>query len=229
MATVIVALVLIAYPNMLALLCARKGWDQWQAFSIGNTLLTLALLCYAIAAGLLSAVWGTVTWRGVALGAGAGLVPLAVILTLMLLPGQLGRDIVASGIGAISTRRFVYRLCVQVAVTTVLCEEFAFRGVLYALLARSLEWPWALAWSAIIFGLWHSALQYSGFSSQSGAARWAATIGGTLVYALLGLLLVLVRHYGDGLLAPIIAHGLLDVGMFAGMYVRRQSLAANTA
>lgn len=227
MAPILVALLLIVYPNLLALLCARRGWDQWHAFSIGNTLLALALLAGVAAGGLLPAVWGQAGAGSVALGALIGLAPLAVILALLFLPGQLGLDIVASGIDGVATKQFVYRVGVQVALTTVLCEEFAFRGVLYALLSRAASVPWTVALDAIVFGLWHFTLQYAGFSSQRGPARWAAACGGACVYALLGVLLALARDGTGGLLAPIVAHGVLDICMFVGMFVRRRQFAAN--
>ena len=59
---------------------------------------------------------------------------------------------------------------------------------------------------------------------QRCVARLAATCGGTAVYTLLGLLLGLVRQATGGLLAATIAHGVLDVLMFAGMVVRRRQL-----
>lgn len=229
MAAAIVALLLVAYSNVMALLAARRRWDQWHAFSAGNTLLTLGLLIYAAASGLLAAVWGNASGQGVVIGLLAGAVPLAVIVTLMFLPGQLGRDIVASGIGDVSARLFAYRLAVQVALATVVAEEFCFRGVLYVLLARSVTTAWAIGLDAAAFGLWHLMLQYNGFASQQGLARWLASAGGVLVYALLGLLLALVRHATGGLLAPLLAHGVLDVLMFAGMYVRRRQLSASAA
>ena len=203
---------------------ARRAWDQWHAFTVGNTALGLVLLIYATHSHLLAAVWGQVTLRGVLLGILAGLVPLAVILVLMFRPGRLGRDIVASGIGAITTRHVVYRLCVQVGFATVLCEEFAFRGVLQVVLLRTLSVPWALGLDAVVFGLWHAALLYNGCAGRHGVARLAATGGGTALYTLLGFLLALVQQAAGGLLAAIIAHGVLDVLMFAGMVVRRRQL-----
>jgi uncharacterized protein len=203
---------------------AWRAWDQWQAFTMGNTALGLVLLIYATHSRLLDAVWGQVTLWGVLLGILAGLVPLTVILVLMFRPGQLGRDIVASGIGAITTRHVVYRLCVQVGLTTVLCEEFAFRGVLQVLLLRTLSVPWALGLDAAVFGLWHTALLYNGCAGRRGVARLAATGGGTAVYTLLGLLLALVRQAAGGLFAAIIAHAVLDTLMFVGMVVRRRQL-----
>jgi membrane protease YdiL (CAAX protease family) len=203
---------------------ARRAWDQWQAFTVGNTALGLVLVIYATCSHLLAAAWGQVTLRGVLLGILAGLVPLAVILVLMFWPGRLGRDIVASGLGAITTRHAVYRLCVQIGLATVLCEEVAFRGVLQVLFLRTVSVPWALGLDALVFGLWHAALLYNGCAGRRGVARLAATGGGTALYTLLGLLLALVRQVAGGLLAAIIAHGVLDALMFAGMVVRRRQL-----
>ena len=191
---------------------------------MGNTALGLVLVIYATHSHLLAAVWGQVTLRGVLLGILAGLVSLTIILVLMFRPGQLGRDIVAAGIGVITTQHVVYRLCVQVGLTTVLCEEFAFRGVLQVLLLRTLSVPWAVGLDAVVFGLWHTALLYNGCAGRRGVARLAATGGGTALYTLLGLLLALVRQAAGGLLAAIIAHGVLDVLMFAGMVARRRQL-----
>jgi len=191
---------------------------------VGNTALGLVLLIYATRSRLLAAAWGQVTLGSVLLGALAGLVPLTVILVLIFRPGQLGHDIVASGLGAIPARHVAYRLCVQVGLTTVLCEEFAFRGVLQVLLLRTLSVPWALGLDGVVFGLWHAALLYNGCTGRRGVARLAATGGGTAVYMLLGLLLALVRQAAGGLLAAIIAHGVLDVLMFAGMVLRRRQL-----
>lgn len=221
-AALVVSLVLIVYPNALAVLCWRWGWDQWHAFMLGNTLLGLGLLLYTFHAGLWSAVWGRVSGAGLWAGAAAGAVPLLVILALMALPGQLGRDIVASGIGEISVPRFWYRVGVQVALSTVLCEEFAFRGLLQALLAPLLPASGAVLLGAAIFGLWHTALQYNGFASQRGLTRLGATVGGTVVYGFLGALLGFIRLRSGGLASAIVAHGILDLGMFVGMLVRRQ-------
>ncbi len=226
MAALIIAAALVAYANALPWLVERRGWDQWGAFTIGNAALTAALFFYALVSGLLPAVWGRVGADGLALGAAAGLVPLAVILTLMFLPGSLGRDIVASGIGKIPPRRFLYRVGVQVALTTVVCEEFAFRGVLQVLLARVVGAPYVVGLDAAAFGLWHTTLQYNGFAHQSRLARVGATVGGTILYALLGFVQALVRQRTDSLLAAIVAHGVLDVLMFVGMYVRRGRLTA---
>lgn len=208
----------------MAVASQRQRWDQWHAFMVGNALLGCALAAYTLGTGSWTAVWGDTNLRGLAAGALAGGAPLVVILVLMLLPGQLGRDIVASGIGDIGAGRFVYRVAVQVAITTVLFEEFAFRGLLQALMLQSLPASRAVAYSAVVFGLWHTGLQYYSFASQRGLTRLGATLGGTLVYGLLGVLLALVRQRTGGLAPAIVAHGVLDVFMFVGMFVRRSTM-----
>lgn len=219
------AVILVAYPNLLAYLSARRCWDQWHAFMIGNSILGALYLAYALHAGILPAVWGRVSGPGLLLALAVGLIPLVVILTAIFLPGQLGRDIVASGIGTISTNHFVYRVLVQVALTTVVCEELLFRGVLQALLVRAAGARTGVLLDAAVFGLWHATLQYNGFTSARGLARWGAALGGTGVYGLLGFVLAIVRQSAGGLLAAIVAHGVLDVCMFIGMYARRRQLA----
>lgn len=223
-AAALIALVLILYPNAMAVASHRQRWDQWHAFMVGNVILGCALVAYTLGSGSWQAIWGHTSAGGLAAGAVAGGVPLVVILALMLLPGQLGRDIVASGIGAIGVGRFVYRVAVQVAITTVLFEEFAFRGLLQTLLVQSLPTSRAVAFSALVFGLWHTGLQYYSFASQRGLTRLGATLGGTLVYGLLGVLLALVRQRTGGLAPAIVAHGVLDVFMFIGMFARRSTM-----
>lgn len=226
MDALVVAFGLILYPNALAAVVARRRWDQWRAFMLGNTALTLVLFIYAALAGLLPSIWGVVTGGGLLLGLIAGLVPLASI-TGLIFGGSpaVSRDIVASGIGDLLPRALVYRIGVQVALTTVLCEEFAFRGVLQVLLTHVVSISNAVLLAALIFGSWHIVLQYNGLASLKGIARLGASLGGAVLYTLLGLELSLVRQGAGGLLAPIITHGVLDVLMFAFMVVRRDGLA----
>ena len=217
----VVALVLVVYPNVMAVLAARRQWDQWQAYTIGNTILAAALLLYALSCGVLPAAWGTPTPAGVLLGAEAGLIPLLVIVAAICAPGAFGRDIIASGIGDIDGRALLYRIGVQVALVTVCVEGFVFRGVLYALLARVASVSWTVVLDAVCFGLWHVVLQYNGFTAQRGLSRVATAAGASTAYGLLGLLLALVRASSGALLPALVAHGLLDIVMFGAMYLRR--------
>jgi membrane protease YdiL (CAAX protease family) len=174
-----------------------------------------------LALGQWSAVWGTTDGRGLLLGALAGAVPLAVILSLALFAGRLGQDIIAMSVGRLVGWPFVYRLAVQVALATVVCEELAFRGLLFVLFAHELPQALAIVVGAFVFGIWHLTLQYNGLVGQRGIARWLAALAGVLMYSALGCLLVLVRIAGGGLAAPLAAHGVLDLGMFIGLYLLR--------
>ncbi len=218
----ITAIVLVLYPNILALLTARAGWDQWRAFTIGNGVLTVLCSILVTLGPGWPAVWGHVDGRGLLLGALAGAVPLVVILAFALTAGRLGQDIIAMSIGGLVGWRFAYRLAVQVALATVVCEELAFRGLLFVLLGRTLSGAAAFVAGAGVFGLWHFTIQYNGLVGQRGMARLLAALAGVLAYTALGGLLVLVRIAGGGLAAPLMAHGVLDLGMFLGLYVLRE-------
>ncbi len=57
--------------------------------------------------------------------------------------------------GDMSAGRLVFQALVEVPFGTVLFEEIAFRGVLFAMLARRYGLIWAIVGSALLFGLWH--------------------------------------------------------------------------
>ena len=213
--------IVIVYPNALAVLAGRRGWDQWHAFMIGNAGLAIALALYAHASGFWQPAWGRFRAAQLWQGAVTGLIPLVVVLALIFLPGRLGRDIVRAGIGNIPPLQFAFRLVVQIGFATVLCEELAFRGVLFVLLNRTFATPYTVALDAAAYGRWHVVLQLNAFAGQQGVRRAAAAAGGVIAYGLLGVALAVLRQRAGGLAAPIVAHGLLDIGMFAGMYLRR--------
>lgn len=219
---VIIGLVLITYPNVLALVVARRSWDQWASFTTGNLILITALSGYVQVSGRWSTVWGSVSARGLWIGIAAGTVPLAVIVALIFGTQGLSADIVKAGIGEISRNRFLLRMGVQVAIATVLCEELAFRGVLQSMLTGVISPALTMGVVGMAYGLWHAVLQYNAFSSRRWVARAAASAGGVAIYTLLGLLLALTREMTGGLAAPLAAHGVLDIAMFAAMYARRR-------
>ena len=78
--------------------------------------------------------------------------------------------------------------------------------------------------SGVTFGLWHTVLQYQSYKGQRQAIRLCATVGGVIAYATLGSLLSYLRQADGSIVAPIVAHGALDLGMFALMVVRRRQL-----
>jgi len=86
----------------------------------------------------------------------------------------------AAGVGGVAAGRLAYRLVVQVLICTVLFEELAFRGLLYALLVGMMGQGSRLAMvgTTASFGLWHSALladMFAGWKIGRRLARLART------------------------------------------------------
>ena len=112
--------------------------------------------------------------------------------------------------------RAAFRATVVIPLTTVLPEEFAFRGVLPALLTRRFGARPAGILTAGLFGLWHVLPGLAGGGAANdavtgvlGADRRAAVVrvGGTvLVTTGGGLVLGEVRRRSGSLLAPILLH-----------------------
>jgi membrane protease YdiL (CAAX protease family) len=96
---------------------------------------------------------------------------------------------------------------------TVLFEEVAFRGVLWALLVDAAGAGWATAGTALLFGAWHvlPALDLAGTNAAAAGSgrgqRRAAVVLGTVVFtAAAGVLFAALRLGSDSLLAPALLH-----------------------
>ena len=96
---------------------------------------------------------------------------------------------------------------------TVLFEEVAFRGVLWALLEDAAGTGWAAAGTALLFGIWHvlPALDLARTNAAATGAgrgrRRAAVVLGTVAFtAAAGVLCAGLRSGSDSLLAPALLH-----------------------
>lgn len=122
---------------------------------------------------------------------------------------------------AVSLPRAVVRAFAVIPLTTVLPEEYAFRGVLIGLLTRRFGPLRALVLSSALFGLWHvlPGLAGAGAANESldrvvGSGKvgtWrvgaALRVGGTvLVTTVGGLWLGSIRQRSGSLLAPVLLH-----------------------
>ncbi len=108
----------------------------------------------------------------------------------------------------------IRRAAVTVPLGTVLWEEIAFRGVLWAGLRNRWGASLATAGSSLLFGVWHAlpALRFAETNdgAESVASGTAAVIGTVLVTMVVtgaaGILLCEMRRRSDSLLAPIGLH-----------------------
>lgn len=105
-----------------------------------------------------------------------------------------------------------YQTLLRIPVGTVLLEEVAFRGVLYAMLRHCAGTGWATAVSATMFGLWH-VLPAAGLVRDNPVAarvfdrrRALVVPGSVLATALAGVLLCELQRRSGSLLSPFALH-----------------------
>ncbi|CAL9290478.1 CPBP family intramembrane glutamic endopeptidase [Streptomyces olindensis] len=169
-------------------------------------------------------------WDGLALsdlgldraGARRGLrwVPLltgAVLLVLvLLLVVPAGQDVFRDARAVdLSLGQVLWRALVRVPFGTVLLEETAFRGVLWAMIRRRRGTAWATAVSSLLFGLWHI-MPSRGLNRSNtavgeifggGSAGVVPAVTAAIVAMIAaGAVLCELRRRSGGLLAPAALH-----------------------
>jgi uncharacterized protein len=199
---------------------------------LNNRLLPQAYVptCMA-AAGLLVllARWDGCSWEELGLGTGAlrsglrwaGLLVAAVLLAYAAaawLPAT--REAFAdTRATSLSGTEVLWQLLVRIPLGTALFEEVAFRGVLYAMLARRRGARAAVAGSSLLFGLWHvlpslglrqanaAVADLLGTGTAGAVVAVAGAAAGT---ALAGVVFCELRRRSGGLLAPFALHWALN-------------------
>jgi membrane protease YdiL (CAAX protease family) len=162
------------------------------------------------------------TWRRGLLWAGASfLIVIAVYTILLVTPLDVVLDDSRYEGG---WRQAWLTALVTVPLATVLWEEVAFRGVLWAQLRHYWSTRTATIVSSLLFGVWHAipALRFADSNQAAGtvADGNTATIGTVVVTivatAIGGVILCEVRRRSDSLLAPIGLHWAINgVGVIA--------------
>jgi membrane protease YdiL (CAAX protease family) len=138
------------------------------------------------------------------------------IVFLLLLAVPAGREAFRDARAVdLSAGQLVWRVFVRVPFGTVLLEEVAFRGVLWAMLRRRYGTAWATAVSSLLFGLWHL-LPSRGLNRSntavatafgSGSADAAATVAAAVAAMVAaGVILCELRRRSDSLPAPAALH-----------------------
>jgi membrane protease YdiL (CAAX protease family) len=106
----------------------------------------------------------------------------------------------------ISAGQLWLKTLVVIPIGTVVLEELAFRGVLLGLLHRLTSTAKAVAFAAVLFGLWHVPTAWNTASGQSHPARIAAVAGTVVATTVAGLVFCFLRIRSRSLLAPMLAH-----------------------
>ena len=152
------------------------------------------------------------TWASGLRWGGAAAVVVAVGYGIAaLIPGVAGA---VAGDGA-SWPDALLKALVIIPLTTVIPEEFAFRGVLWGLLRRQSGRRVATAVSSVLFGLWHVLPALGGGAANDsvagvlgdGVAGAVLRVAGTVLFTgLAGVLFCELRARSGSLLAPILLH-----------------------
>jgi membrane protease YdiL (CAAX protease family) len=190
--------------------------------------LTAAAAFVALARGL-GAAWTDIGLRRERLGRGVG-VGLAAAVPIA--------AVVAAGVAVPATRRYfadqrvigvgagatVFDVLVRIPIGTAVCEEVIFRGALLGVALRHRTPITAVAISSLMFGLWHVFptldtlhLNPVGSLVEGSALRTAgAVVGVVAVTAAAGAGFSWLRLRANSVVAPIIAHSVLNTAAFLG-------------
>jgi membrane protease YdiL (CAAX protease family) len=158
------------------------------------------------------ALYRGLRWSAVLVGA-----VLAVFLAGLALPvtREAFEDERAAGL---TVGELLWRVLVRVPVGTVLLEEIAFRGVLWAMVRRRRGTAWATAVSSSLFGLWH-VLPSRGLSRANAAVSVLGTgptgtvlsvAAAVVATTAAGVGLCELRRRSGSLLAPASLHWALN-------------------
>ncbi|GEC08403.1 abortive infection protein [Streptomyces spinoverrucosus] len=144
------------------------------------------------------------------------LVGAVVAVCLLLLAFPAGREVFRDARAAgLSAGQLLWAVLVRVPLGTVLLEETAFRGVLWAMIRRRCGTAWATVGSSLLFGLWHvlpsrglgRANAAVGTAFGGGSAGMAATVAVAVVAMVAaGAVLCELRRRSGSLLAPAALH-----------------------
>lgn len=151
--------------------------------------------------------------RGLRLGAAAAAVLVVVLIVVAALPAT--RDLFADRrVDQHSVTLLLYHTLVRIPLGTVVLEETLFRGALLGLALRRWSPPVAVAFSSVLFGLWHllPARGVSGFNpvvataTQGTLRHGLAIILAVAATALAGAVFCWLRLRARSLAAPAMLH-----------------------
>ena len=180
----------------LLLVVARRDGCSWSELGLGRASVRPGLRWSAVLVG--------VVLVGVAVAAALPVTRPAFV------------DARASGLSGAAV---LWRALVRVPLGTALLEEVAFRGVLYALLARRYGVRAAVVASSLLFGLWHvlpslglrdANAVVGGLFGPGPLGAVAAVLAAVVGTGAAGVVFCELRRRSGSLLAPLALHGSLN-------------------
>ena len=223
----LLTLVLLVYNNLLNL------WGPFNGMPYVPLNLVAACALVLLALGPLGLSADAVGLTGMqtsdALLAGATAVGLTAPLFGLLLTDAGTRLMADERLRGVGAAELAYQALVRVPLGTVLLEELAFRGVLFACLQGAGAMPAAL-YSSAVFGLWHvgPTINLIRANRPNATGRTAVTIlaGAITFTTVAGLLLTLLRVRSGALTAPFLTHwGVNGLASVAAVLAHRRLAA----
>lgn len=198
------------------------AWSLAANLAIGDTgyitrnlVLTALALEAARRAGLTPAQLGlgrAARRAGLRWGLAAMAVVAAVLVIAVLVADRIAlvAGLLADERAQLPAGRLAFVAVVRIPLGTALFEEVVFRGLLLAAWLRVTSTTRAVAWSSVVFGLWHVAptlvaLELNGVDA-AGAAGVGVVLVAVTVTTIAGVGFAWLRLRSGSLLAPILAH-----------------------
>ena len=132
----------------------------------------------------------------------------------------------------LSGKGLAYQVLVRIPLGTALLEEVAFRGVLVGAWIASGR-PSAIAWSSLVFGLWHVGPTINLVrANRPGASTAVAvrTVAGAVVFTTAAGALFAWLRLEYGLLAPLAMHASVNgLASIASVFASRRLAAQVTS
>jgi uncharacterized protein len=130
-------------------------------------------------------------------------------------------DRVSEADGVLTSRRVL----LDIPFGTVLVEEYAFRGLLLALMTTQWGVVWAVALTSLLFGLWHigPAMEMHN-AHQEATGHVLLTVGSTVLFTgLSGVGFAVLRLFTGSLFPPSALHWAANgTGVVVGFFVNRR-------
>jgi membrane protease YdiL (CAAX protease family) len=130
-------------------------------------------------------------------------------------------DRVSEADGVLTSRRVL----LDIPFGTVLVEEYAFRGLLLALMTTQWGVVWAVALTSVLFGLWHIGPALEMHSAhQEATGHVLVTVASTVLFTgLSGVGFALLRLFTGSLFPPSALHWAANgTGVVVGFFVNRR-------
>jgi membrane protease YdiL (CAAX protease family) len=198
--------------NLLFLLPSRI---RQGSAALGATFAGLAALAWLQLNGRLGAAdfHTSALISTVVLGAGG-----IVLIAFRAFPA-LTRQLEDRRITQMSDRQFALHTAFKIPIATALAEEALFRGALWYAIQSVAGPVWALALTAVAFGMWHIVVSvHQGRELGKGATKWALV--SVVTTTLAGLGFGWLRMITGGILAPMVAHCVINVVGSIGARIR---------